>query len=85
MSEPNKAILKIADTKLVLEFDVAVQVARILCAENLQKLTQEYKKDEVSGNYGYVDRISKVKMDEVAVSFIPAVDYFRLCEEGDKS
>lgn len=85
MSEPNKVILRIMDTKLVLEFDAAVQVARLLCAENLQKMTRDYVKDEITGNYGYVDRVSKVNMEEVSVSFIPAVDYFRLCEEGDKS
>ncbi len=80
----NKVVLKIVDTKLVLEFDVAVQVARLLCGQNLQRLSHDYVKDPTSGNYAYQDRIAKVNMGEVSVSFIPAVDYFRFCEEGDK-
>lgn len=84
MNEPNKVVLKICDTKLVLDFDAAANIARLLCAENLQQLTQDYRK-EPSGNYGYHDQIKKVNMGEVSLSFIPAVDYFRLCEEGDKN
>ena len=83
--DPAKVILKICDTKLVLDVDTAMKVAKELCSQNLQRLEHTYRKDEVSGNYGYVDSIKKVKMEEVSVSFIPAVDYFRLCEEGDKS
>lgn len=83
--DSTKVILKICDTKIVLDVEVAIQVARLLCGQNLQRLEHTYRKDEVSGNYGYVDSIKKVRMEEVSVSFIPAVDYFRLCEEGDKS
>lgn len=79
-----KVVLRILEASLVVDADVAMQVARLLCGQNLQKHERKYVKDEVSGNYGYVDAIRKANIGDVNVAFLPAVDYFRYCQEGDK-
>jgi len=78
-----KVILKIHHTKLVMDLEPALEMLKLLWAQNLQEYVHDYTKDEVSGNYGYVYKIKALEPNEMSLEYISPANYVGYCINGD--
>jgi hypothetical protein len=82
MNEDMKVILRIGGTRLVLDTEPAIQILKLLWAQHIQELHQEYKKDD-AGNYGYVYRIAPFEPEKMALEYISPTNYLAYTLNGD--
>jgi hypothetical protein len=78
-----KVILKIHHTKLVMDLEPALEMLKMLWSQNVQEFSMDYTKDEVSGNYAYVNKIKTMEPNEMSLEYISPTNYIGYCLNGD--
>lgn len=78
-----KVILKIHHTKLVMDLEPALEMLKLLWAQNVQEFSMDYTKDEVSGNYAYVNKIKAMEPNEMSLEYLSPANYLAYTLNGD--